>query len=116
MNLPLMILIPVVAFSFFSTSSVVKDIPDFGVRKNASDTCKKDLFKGLQEKNIVFKNINKNQGITNDGSYIYISPNHSTIEKRDIKSFELIKSAVYPDKRISFICGSQRERLSFRQY
>ena len=39
-----------------------------------------------------------NQGIATDGQYLYVSPDHNTIEKRDIRDFKLLKSATYPDK------------------
>lgn len=63
-----------------------------------SDTCKEGWVKGLQERDILFKSVPKNQGMTNDGVYLYVSPDHHTIEKRDLNNFSLIQSAAYRDK------------------
>lgn len=55
-------------------------------------------FGGLEEIEAIFTPVPKNQGITNDGKFLYISPDHHTIEKRSLSDFKLISSATYPDK------------------
>lgn len=60
--------------------------------------CANKSFDGLTEIKTVFEPVPKNQGITNDGVYYYVSPDHHTIEKRKMSNFDLIKSATYPDK------------------
>lgn len=63
-----------------------------------SDICDDNSFKGFNEIMLQFDPVPKNQGITNDGTYLYTSPDHHTIEKRKMGNYELIKSASYPDK------------------
>src|SRR5699024_5530128 len=55
-------------------------------------------FTGLAETGTFFSPVPRNQGFTHDGKYWYISPDHSTIEKRRLDDFELIESATHPDK------------------
>lgn len=55
-------------------------------------------FKGFKEINLLFDSVRINQGITTDGEFLYVSPDHSTLEKRDIKTYRLIASVKHPQK------------------
>lgn len=52
----------------------------------------------LKEVRTLYAPVLHNQGIATDGKYIYVSPDHNTIEKRNIRDFKLVKSATYPNK------------------
>ncbi|MCB0688890.1 MAG: hypothetical protein KDC53_20270, partial [Saprospiraceae bacterium] len=89
----------IIALCFFSSLSLSELYA-----QNSSDNqllnrqlCEDVSFKGLKEIAVIYQPVPSNQGITNDGVYLYVSPNHSTIEKRKISNYELIKSAQYPD-------------------
>lgn len=67
-----------------------------GVKSLAKETPKP--FEGLEETGTFFSPVPRNQGFTHDGKFWYISPDHSTIEKRRLDDFELIESVTHPDK------------------
>lgn len=76
-----------------------------------NELCNSDSFKGLSELSVFVEPVPKNQGITNDGKYLYVSPDHHTIEKRNISDFKLIASATYPDKIGGLFYDSVRDEI-----
>lgn len=73
--------------------------------------CDDKSFVGLAEIETIYEPVPKNQGITNDGKYLYISPDHHTIEKRNLIDFELIESATYPDKIGGLFYDSESDEI-----
>ena len=71
----------------------------------------KDSFNGFKEIETLFTPVARNQGMTNDGKYLYISPDHHTIEKRNINDFTLLKSATYKDKIGGLFYDSERDEI-----
>ena len=71
----------------------------------------KDTFNGFKEIETLFTPVPHNQGMTNDGKYLYISPDHHTIEKRNINDFTLLQSANHKDKIGGLFYDSERDEI-----
>ncbi len=99
-------------FLFLSLSwSEFEEQINYGNISGTLELCGGGSFDGLQEVETIFAPVPINQGITNDGKYLYISPDHHTIEKRNISDFELIESATYPDKIGGLFYDSESDEI-----
>lgn len=71
----------------------------------------KARFNGFVETETLFTPVPINQGITNDGRFLYVSPDHHTIEKRDIRTFALMESATHKDKIGGLYYDAKRDEI-----
>jgi hypothetical protein len=71
----------------------------------------KSRFNGFVETETLFTPVPTNQGITNDGRFLYISPDHHTIEKRDIRTFALLESATHKNRIGGLYYDAKRDEI-----
>lgn len=100
--------------SFLVSLTPVENVDNTGIIPygyQAGFQNQKPVFNGLTEVGTLFSPVPINQGMTHDGKYLYVLPDHHTIEKRDIRSFALLASATHKDKIGGLFYDAKRDEI-----